>query len=101
MGLIFYLIFYSIFLGLGFFQLFAIADGIDFFFGTEGTFLALFLAIISTYFPIIGPVLGVYGAYNVWGWNLIPSILLFFTPTILFVSMLIISGSASVFSKNR
>lgn len=65
------------YLGMGIVQISAIADGIHAWLGWDGL-LAGFLAFILGYFPLIGSICGVAGAYYAWGWGLIPSIVLFF-----------------------
>ena len=53
-------------------QFFAIWDYIG-----EG-FFAFIGAIILASIPLIGSVAGVMGAYEAWGWDLVPAIALFF-----------------------
>lgn len=53
---------------------------------------ALFIAGI----PILGSVAGVIAAYNVWGWSLLGSILLFFWPLALYIPVLLLGGTAAV-----
>ena len=55
-----------VYLVVGFIQLFAIADALTAITGLEfGVFL---VALFVTYIPLVGQVLGVYGAVSVWGW---------------------------------
>ncbi len=61
----------------GFYQLFAIMDGIDYAWGIEG-FLGFLIAAFTTYIPLLGSGLGVYGAVHVWDWNIWQAGLLFF-----------------------
>lgn len=68
---------------IGFAQLFAIVDGIEYATGIGGVF-GFIIAIFTTYMihalymPFLGAGLGVYGAVNVWDWSMIQSIVLFF-----------------------
>ncbi|MDB9857910.1 hypothetical protein OAC63_05965 [Amylibacter sp.] len=62
---------------IGFVQLFAIMDGIEYGIGIGG-FFGFILAVVVTYIPILGSGLGVYGAINVWDWSLLQSATLFF-----------------------
>lgn len=62
---------------IGFAQLFAIVDGIEYATGIGGVF-GFIIAIFTTYIPFLGAGLGVYGAVNVWDWSMIQSIVLFF-----------------------
>lgn len=72
----------NVFIGIAYFlvgllQLFAISDGVQHALGV-GRFLGFIAAVLLTYIPIIGSVLGVYGAYNVWHWELWQAAGLFF-----------------------
>lgn len=71
---VFIWIFYLV---IGFAQLFAISDGIQHATGL-GLLVSLIISAITTYIPLLGPGLGVYGAINVWGWPAVQAILLFF-----------------------
>lgn len=71
-----------VFIGIAYFiigllQLFAIADGAQYALGV-GSFFSFIIAVALTYIPIVGSVLGVYGAHNVWDWELWQAIALFF-----------------------
>lgn len=61
----------------GLFQTVLIAEGIEYCTGL-GDFTTNTLALITTYIPIVGSGLAVYGAVNVLDWGLIPSLLLLF-----------------------
>ena len=66
---------------IGILQLFAIVDGVVYATGIDGVlgfFIALFIGLVTTYIPLIGSGLSVYGAINVWDWNWILATLLFF-----------------------
>lgn len=53
---------------IGFFQLFAIVDGISYAAGI-GQILSFVIAILVTYIPIVGQIFGTYGAMIVWNWE--------------------------------
>jgi hypothetical protein len=61
----------------GLFQLFATIDGIKLFTGL-GTFASVVIALFLNFIPLIGSILGIYGAMNVWDWGFWQSALLFF-----------------------
>ncbi len=61
----------------GLFQFFAAWDGVKLAFGV-GNVMGFIISGLVTYVPLLGSAFGVYGAYNVWEWSLIASILLFF-----------------------
>ena len=72
----------KIFLGIayiviGIVQLFAIMDGIGHALGV-GKFLSFIIALFVTYIPVVGSILGVYGAIEAWDWGLLQSLVLFF-----------------------
>jgi len=69
--------FYIAYFIIGFVQLFAVMDGIEYAAGIGG-FLGVMIALFTTYIPIVGAGLGVYGAINVWDWNLLQAGALFF-----------------------
>lgn len=66
-----------VFLIMGFVQLFAVMDGIEYAIGLGGI-LGFFLSLIIAYIPILGSLTGMYGAVNVWDFSLFQAILLFF-----------------------
>jgi hypothetical protein len=65
------------FFAIGLVQLFAIADGISYGMGWGG-FASFIAAAFTTYVPLLGSVLGVYGATHAWDWGILQSIALFF-----------------------
>jgi hypothetical protein len=67
------LIFFALYVVIGFAQLFAIMD----WFGWGGLFGFLGAAFLA-YIPIVGSVIGVLGAHEVWHWSWLASLLLFF-----------------------
>ena len=84
------LAFFIVFLIVGFIQLFAIMDGVAVAFGITG-FFGFVIASLTAWFPLIGSILGIYGAVNAWDWELLPAILLFFWFVPVFIGILIIS----------
>jgi hypothetical protein len=82
--------FYIGYLMVGFIQFFAIMDGVDFAFGISG-FIGFIVAIFTTYIPLLGAGLGVYGAVNVWDWGFIQAFLLFFWYVPIFLIFVIFS----------
>jgi hypothetical protein len=86
------------FLGTGILQLFAICGGIESWLDwliLPAVALALFLNCI----PVVGTVLGVYGAVESWDWSWTTAILVFCWPWISFANILASSGIASIFCK--
>jgi hypothetical protein len=63
--------------GIGFAQLFAIQDWFAVSWGW-GSFFGFIAAFFVTYIPLVGSVLGVLGAHDVWHWSWLSSLLLFF-----------------------
>ena len=73
---------FPIYLILAFLQFFAIADGLEVWFGLNGfvnTLLALFIAQM----PIVGTVVGINAAVNVWNWSWLSAFLLYFGPLLI------------------
>lgn len=69
--------FFIAYMVIGFAQLFAIMDGVEYATGIGG-FFVFFIAIFTTYIPLLGSVAGVYGAVNVWDWSIWQAGALFF-----------------------
>lgn len=85
---------------MGIVQISAIADGIHAWLGWDGL-LAGFLAFILGYFPLIGSICGVAGAYYAWGWGLIPSIVLFFWYIPLIIAFFVASSFQNYFENKK
>ena len=62
---------------IGFVQIFAIMEGLQVALGVGG-FISAMIAMFATYIPVLGQVLGVYGAVNAWDWSILQACLLFF-----------------------
>ena len=69
--------FYVGYLAVGLAQLFAIMDWLSYSFDWGG-FASFLAALFVTYIPLLGSILGVFGAHDVWGWSWASSLLLFF-----------------------
>ncbi len=91
-GLILFFIISYLFISL--IQIIASIDGILYFFGLHWVF-ALFAALILVFIPGIGPLAGVYGAVEVWGWSILASVFLFFWPYILYGILVLLGISFS------
>lgn len=57
-----------------------------------GWFLSGFFTLLTGWVPLVGTILGVYGAHVVWGWGLFSSILLFTFPYIIYVIAIILGA---------
>jgi len=66
---------------LGFFQLFAVYAGLSDWVGLHWI-IAGPLAFFISYMPLIGTVVGMFGAVESWGWSWIQAFALFFGPFI-------------------
>ncbi len=85
--------FFLAYLVIGLVQLFAVADGIEV--ATDlPAFVAMFLALLLTYIPLLGAGLGVYGAVEVWNWELLQAVLLFFWYVPVYLAFMIIGSIA-------
>ena len=80
---------------MGIVQLFAAWDGFEFMLGV-GSFVGGTLAFFVAYIPVIGSLVAMYGAMNVWHWGFLQSFLLFFWYLILFAIMLAVSGVSAL-----
>lgn len=82
----------------GLVQLVAIMDGVAYALDISRFFAAI-IALFVTYIPLLGSVLGVYGAVNVWDWSLIQAGLLFFWYVPIFIVVLLLEGAGSLFGR--
>jgi hypothetical protein len=83
------------FVVMGFVQLFAAWDGFMYMLGV-GSFVGGILAFFTAYIPVIGSVVGMYGAMNVWGWSFLQSFILFFWYLVLIGGVLAVQGLSSL-----
>ena len=75
-------IFYLGYFTIGTVQLFACWAGAQVWFDI-GPILGFIFGIFLAYIPIIGTLLGIYGAITAWDWSLFNTILLFFGPFVI------------------
>lgn len=86
------------YLVIGFVQLFAISDGIHYALDLP-KILSWILAFVLTYIPLIGSLIGVYGAVNVWDWSLLQAAVLFFWYVPILIVMYMFVGLGSLFGR--
>ena len=92
-------LFYIVYLGMGLLQLAAICGGIKIWLGWPGL-LAGIAALFVAYIPIVGTVLGIFGAVKAWDWSWTAAILFFCWQWILFAIIFAGAGVSSIFGKN-
>ncbi len=80
---------------IGFIQLFAIVDGVGYALNL-GAFLSFIVAFFITYIPLLGSILGVYGAVNAWHWDALQAGVLFFWYVPIFLIVLLFGGISSL-----
>lgn len=71
---------------LAFVQFFAIWSGVEIWLGI-GSFFAGILSFFLAPIPLVGTVLGVYGAVEAWGWSWLQAGALFFGPFLVIVTL--------------
>lgn len=59
---------FLVYMAIGVLQLFAIAAGLESWWGVN-TFFSFFFAFFFAYLPLIGSIVGFAGAMNAWGWE--------------------------------
>ena len=91
MRIVLQIIGFALYLGLGLFQLFAIMDGLEEWIGLH-SIIAGPVALVLAYFPIVGTVVGMFGAVTAWGWSWLEAVSLFVGPLVLFVVIAIVAG---------
>lgn len=77
---------------IGLIQFFATWDGIIYAFDFEsflGRAFAFMGAIAIAYTPILGSLVGIYGAVNVWEWSLIKAVIIIGWPIIFFIGFFV------------
>lgn len=93
----------GVFLSLGYLlvgliQFFALWDGLNYALGLPSIF-GFILSLFLTYIPVIGTILGIYGAVKVWDWDLLRASLLFFWYVPVMLVVLLIGGIGSFFER--
>lgn len=86
-------IFYLLYVVIGIAQFFAIWDALELY--LDWGFIDFFVALFVTYIPLAGSILGYLGATNVWGWDSLQALALFFW----YVPVLAVVFLFSVFSR--
>ncbi len=82
---------FFIFFALGLLQIAATIAGLEFWLGLPG-FLAVVLALLFAWMPIVGTVVGMIGAVTVWDWSWLAAIGLFFGPLIVMMMIAVLAG---------
>lgn len=82
----------------GLVQFFALMDGLEYATGLP-SFLSFFVSSIVTYIPLVGSLLGVYGAVAVWDWNVLQALILFFWYVPLVVLFIVFDSVSSLYNK--
>jgi hypothetical protein len=90
--------FFIAYIVVGFSQLFAIIDGLEYALGLHWLLAGMF-ALFITYIPLLGSIIGVYGAVNVWDWSLLQASALFFWYVPVFLLIFLFGGVASLFDR--
>lgn len=95
----------QVFLGIAYFmvglvQLFAIMDGVAFALNINKFFAAM-IALFITYIPLVGSIVGVYGAVNVWDWSLLQAAVFFFWYVPVLIAIALVGGAGELFSRSR
>ncbi|WP_051555166.1 hypothetical protein [Legionella fairfieldensis] len=85
---------WPIYLIIGFWQFFAIVDGLEIWYGLHGV-IATILAFFIAQVPIIGTLVGMYGAVDAWNWSWLSAFLLYFGPFILIIMLSLIGNVAT------
>lgn len=70
------------FVGYGILQFFAISSGLLKIFHHDGIFTLLISSILA-FLPVVGSILGVWGACTSWGWNIWNAIIIFALPYVI------------------
>lgn len=93
----------QVFFGIAYFvvgivQFFAIMDGLSY--GLNiGRFLAGIVAVFITYIPLLGSIVGVYGAVDVWHWGWPQALVLFFWYVPVFLVILAVGRAGELFGR--
>lgn len=77
---------FLIYFGVGVIQLAAVMAGLESWWGVNA-FLAFIIALITAYIPLLGQVVGMFGAMDVWGWEWWQAAGLFFGSLIVAIAL--------------
>lgn len=91
-------LFQILFIAAGIVQFFAVSDGLALYFHLGG-FASGALAFIVTYIPILGMVVGAYGAHDAWYWSWGASIALVAWPLVPAILVSIVAAIAAALRK--
>ena len=84
---------------LGLFQLAAVIAGLEIWMGLP-LLIAVPLAFFIAYFPVIGTLVGMFGAVTAWHWSWLQAFLLFFGPLVLIMAIYFGSAARDKFGSN-
>lgn len=84
---------FIVFIGVGLFQMAAIIAGLEHWTGLP-SIVSMIIALIITYIPLVGQVVGILGAMKGWGWEWWQATILFFGGLLM---PLLIGGGAAIF----
>jgi hypothetical protein len=85
---------------MGLLQLAAIMGGIEDWWGFPW-WVAIFIAFSLAYIPIVGTIVGIMGAIEAFGWSPVTAITLFCWPYIIYIAILLITGSLAFLGSSR
>lgn len=80
-----------VFIGLALLQIGATISGLELWLGIP-SIIAVFLALLFAWMPLLGTVVGMYGAVSAWGWSWAMAGGLFFGPFLVAVAAVLVSG---------
>lgn len=86
--------------GIGLVQLAAIVHGVQIWLGLPWLLAALLSAIV-VYIPILGTIAGIKGATTAWGWRLMPTIVFFCAPYVIYMAATAVGGLVDLLQRRR
>ena len=89
-----------LYLGLGVFQFAATIAGLEEWVGLH-LVIAVPVALFLAYCPLVGTIVGMFGAVTAWGWSWLQAGALFFGPFVLIVIIVIVSGGIEALTSRR
>lgn len=91
---------FLIFFGLGLLQIAATISGLEAWLGLPWI-VAVVAAVFFAWMPLIGTVVGMFGAVTVWGWSWLAAIGLFFGPLIVMAAITVLMGGYETLLSRR